>query len=216
MLNDKFGHTFSITIPSSRFPMAIDTYKHISDIGLMASIKDGTNYPSFSKLINDCVSESKAETIVICNDKARPRYNDFFKTLHLIDKGYGFVGLYCFGFFAFKKELFRRIGPLDERFIGGNYEDSDFLRRLNEANIACYEAYEIPYLEGSSSWNTGMSQYHFYNKWNDYTQDNKICTRLLPEETYNYDFGEITNCEFLPWSHSILKGSEDFLEVKIL
>jgi GT2 family glycosyltransferase len=206
---------FTITIPSCRYDMMADTVRHLFMLQIKPVLKNGENYPSFSKLINECVAESSTEIIIICNDKARPMKQDIQKTLSLIDEGYGFVGLYSFGFFGFKKELMRRMGPLDERFIGGNYEDCDYLRRLNEADIACYITYEIPYLEGSSSWHREDAYKHYLNKWQDATPENLVCNRLLPEEHYDYDFGPSTGCSFLPWNKSIVAGSEWFLDVKV-
>ena len=206
---------FTVIIPSSRPPMAMETIEYLNSIDIKWALKDGTGYPSFAQLINHCIVASSTEITLICNDKARPRIVDFEKTISLINEGYGFVGLFYFGFFGFKKELYRKIGPLDERFVGGNYEDCDFLRRSNEANIAWYGSNEAPYLEGPSSWMKGPSTQHFFNKWQDATPDNPVCVRLLLDEKYDYDLGPETNDEFLPWSRSIIVGSEDFVNVKI-
>lgn len=207
---------FNIIIPSNKPERAAETHAHLRNVGYDSLWFNGDNYPSFSKLINDSVLSCPSETVIICNDKARPRKQDIEKTLSLLDSGYGFVGLYCFGFFGFRKQLFRQIGPLDERFLGGNYEDCDFLRRLNEANIACYMTYEAPYLELGSSWNTGLSKIHFDNKWIDAAPDNLFCKRLLSEEDYNYDFGPAVHTSFKPWKESHIPDSAWFLGVEIL
>ena len=90
---------------------------------------------------------------------------------------------------------------MDERFIGGNYEDSDYIRRMLEGNVAMYNTFEINYIKMISGWDISKTKSHFDNKWeNGYM----YIKRLLPEEKYDYDLGEKTNESFLPWSESIL------------
>ena len=208
---------YTIIIPSNKPDKLQATLDFLLSFEIEPVHKNGAGYPSFAKLINDCVVECPTEIVIICNDKARPTSKQLDKMLGLISDGFGFVGLYCFGFFGFSKELFRQVGPLDERFLGGNYEDCDFLRRLNEANIACYMAYEIVYHEVQhSSWIQGFSEIHYHNKWIDATPDNLICIRKLNEENYNYDFGPNIERNFLPWDKSHLPDSEWFLNAKIV
>ena len=78
---------------------------------------DGSKIKNFSHLVNSCVSSSPTETVILMSDKVRPTPDHIHKTLELLDKGYAFVGLRLFRFFGFKKELLRRIGFFDERFI---------------------------------------------------------------------------------------------------
>jgi len=101
--------------------------------GLNSRIFDGSNYPSFSKIVNDAIASSLYEQIIICNDKARPTHAAVEKILAMLKAGWGMVGLYRFGFFGFKKDLIRKIGFFDEGFIGGGYEDNDFIWRLKES-----------------------------------------------------------------------------------
>jgi GT2 family glycosyltransferase len=140
-----------------------------------------------------------------------PSASDVQKVVSLIEKGYGFVALYRFAFFGFKKELFRQIGPMDERFVGGGYEDDDFYIRLHEANISMYINEEIPYTKSHSSWNYSRSKVHFVNKWVDtssatYNPDAKLShnpiSRKLQEEIYNYDLGASIPTSFLSWDYT--------------
>ena len=207
---------YSIIIPSNRDNLKDELINHLKNIGEEPIWKNGHGYPSFSKLINDCIIESTTETIIICNDKARPKKEHILKVISLLEKGFGFVGLYAWGFFGLKKELFRTIGFMDERFLGGNYEDSDYIRRMLEGNIAAYIAYEIDYNEFGSGWDISKTKAHFDNKWEN--GDNYI-KRLLPEEVYDYNLGEKTNIKFLPWSESFLAADhgkpDSFLYCKI-
>lgn len=207
---------YSIIIPSNRDQLKDQLINHLKDLGEESIWKNGHGYPSFSKLINDCVIESSTETIIICNDKARPKKEHILKVINLLEKGYGFVGLYAWGFFGLKKELFRTIGFMDERFLGGNYEDSDYIRRMLEGNIAAYISYEIDYIESSSGWDISKTKAHFDNKWEN---GNNYIKRLLPEEVYDYNLGEKINIKFLPWSESFLAidrdKSDSFLYYKI-
>ena len=126
---------------------------------------DGTGYPSFSKLVNACTAAANTEIVIILSDKVLPKAEHVNKVITLLEKGYGFVGLYRFAFFAFKKELFRQIGPMDERFVGGGYEDDDFYIILKEANIAMYVTEELEYEKASSSWDQSTTVNHFIAKW---------------------------------------------------
>lgn len=171
--------------------------------GLNSRIFNGTNYPSFSKLINDCITSSNYEKIIICNDKARPTPKAVEKTLDMLDDGWGLVALYRFGFFGFKKDLIRKIGFFDERYIGGGYEDGDFVRRLKEANIGYYEREEIDYIYLPTSWNYEKdisASNHYLRKWKE-IWDISI-TRQLAEEDYNYDIGPFRNTSFIEFEKS--------------
>lgn len=95
----------------------------------------------------------------------RPTPSDVNKIIELLNDGFGFVDLYRFAFFGFRKDLINRIGFFDERFIGGGYEDSDFLRRVIESNIAYYDAECITYFFKSSTWDNSKSVIHFEKKW---------------------------------------------------
>tara|TARA_R110000803_G_C11989495_1_gene321977 strand:- start:34377 stop:34961 length:585 start_codon:yes stop_codon:yes gene_type:complete len=159
---------------------------------------DGAGYPSFSKLVNDCIMSTEEEVVIICNDKARPAHNDVIRMMGLINDGHGLVGLYRFGFFGFKKDLIRRIGFFDERFISGEYEDHDMLRRLKEANISYWGEESIHYKTGPSRWNNAKSFLHYLAKWRHTGEE--TMRRLLPEEDYGYDIGADQGAAFKPWA----------------
>ena len=69
----------------------------------------GKNYESFSKLVNHAIVSADNEIVIICSYKVRPTPNDINRMLNYINEGYGFVALFRFAFFGFKKELFRRV-----------------------------------------------------------------------------------------------------------
>ena len=179
---------FDIFIPSNRPQMALKTQECLKDFESI--IHDGSNYPSFSKLINDCILKAKTETVIIASDKIRPTSNDIKKMLFLLKKGFGFVAMHNFYFFAFSKNLIRKIGFFDERFIGGGYEDVDWGRRLLEHDIALYISIETP-AESllKSSWNYEKSYKFYVQKWQEIPNSWK---RLLADETYNYNLGDIS------------------------
>jgi GT2 family glycosyltransferase len=181
----------------------IQTYSGISKSLEPETLKyfDGANYPSFSKLVNDCVHQADTETVIIMSNKVLPTVEHVKKTLNLLQDGFAFVALYRFGFFAFNKELFRKIGPLDERFVGGGYEDNDFYLRLYESNLSMYITEEVPYIRSASSWNYERSKGHFFNKWGD---TSNLIKRRLEDETYSYNFGPTTNQNFLEWKNSYI------------
>lgn len=200
---------YDIIIPSFRQKLDKECQENI--FPLNSTIFNGTGYESFSKLINHCVFKSEKEIIIICNDKARPKQEHFQKIINLLKEGYGLVGLYAWGFFGFHKDLFRIVGFMDERFLGGEYEDCDYLRRMGEKNIAVYVSFEIPYIIMPSSWNGNGKQF-FLKKWKE---EKNICERLLPDEKYEYDLGPISNKNnFMEFKKSHIEKSEDFINIK--
>lgn len=163
---------------------------------------NGDGYPSFAKLVNDCVSKCETDIIILTSDKMQPNENHIEKILNLLDLGFGFVGLHSFGFFGFRRSLFSDIGPLDERFIGGEFEDVDFFLRLKESNIASYNARELGYVGLKSSWKHNESQKWFKEKWKE-KEGNYI--RQIEDEIYpNYIWPEENN-KYLDSSYSITK-----------
>ena len=172
---------------------------------------DGTNAESFSQLINKCVDQCPTETIIIMSDKVMPNKTHIDKMLELIEAGYAFVGLYRFGFFGFKKELFRQIGMMDERYLGGGYEDNDMYIRLKEANLSVYLSQEVPYQKRQSGWGyvyTNPSAEFFKEKWNNNSTKFKLVIevyRTLAEENYLYNLGSHVSTEFMPWEKSSIK-----------
>lgn len=166
---------------------------------------DGSNYPSFSKLVNDCTVRCPTEIVIIMSDKVRPKYKDIRKMISLIHEGHGFVGMYRLGFFGFKKELFRKIGMMDERYVGGGYEDDDLYIRLKEANISMYLSEEVEYFKSRSSWNYALSRPHYLEKWGGDVKLTRVAKRQMPEENYPYNLGDKNYTEFLPFHKSEIK-----------
>ncbi len=193
------GQDFTILIPSNRPELAKTV--EASLVPLKVVHLDGTGYPSFAKLINDCIVRSPTEIVAICSDKVAPSPDHIRKMLSLLQSGYAFVGLYYFACFAFAKQLIRQIGFFDERFVSGECEDSDFIVRLREADLAYYLTKEVPYTSMASSWNNTEARTHFVRKWGSINLYETA--RLLPEEEYPYDLGPAKPREFLPRSSSL-------------
>lgn len=195
---------FTIIIPSNRPEMAKETQNCFKEYHSI--IHDGTGYPSFSKLINDCIVKTDTEIVIIANDKVRANSSHINKMLFLLKKGFGFVGLYRFGFFAITKNLIRTIGFFDERYVGGGYEDSDFGKRCLEYDIAIYESPEAPYVSTmKSSWNYERAYIFYKQKW-DITPTH--WTKILLDEKYDYDLGPIVGePKWMSFSQSMLSKS---------
>ena len=177
---------------------------------------DGSDAGSFSRLVNMCVEFCPTEIVIMMSDKMRPTDDNIKKILSLIHEGYAFVGLYRFGFFGFKKELFRKIGMMDERFVGGGYEDDDIYIRIKEAGLSMYLSHEVDYIKGSSSWSSEACKTHFITKWGD-VKGTGIATRMLDEVALNYELGQHTPTNFLSWDHTQIhaKKVKRYLDVTI-
>jgi hypothetical protein len=195
---------YSIIIPSHNPTLAQQAKNCLW--GLEATIFDGRGYPSYAKLINDCILSAKEEIVIIINHKVRAHPLDVYKMLHLISKGYGLVCMRNFFFYGFKKDLIRKVGFFDERFIGGGCEDSDLIRRLIENKIGWYDSVETALVIMPSSWDQTKAYEFFHKKWKDLALE-----RLLPDEKYEYDLGLYQGSIFLGLEHTILsKTNEDY------
>ena len=101
-------------------------------------------YPTYSQLINHSIVTSQTEWIILINDRCSPTINEIEKMLNLLKNGFACVLLYNVGFMGFSKELIRKIGWWDERFIQG-WEDRDWVWRIQQNNLALYESQESSY-----------------------------------------------------------------------
>lgn len=192
---------FDVVIPSHRPELAEEARLSMSPIQPIMFINSG--YPSFSKLINDCILRARKEIVIICNDKARPSALDEFRTVELLGQGFGFVGMHNFRHFGFHKDLIRRIGFFDERYEGGEFEDFDFLRRIQESDIAVYMSKEIPCVELACSWNSQKTYAFNHLKWKECGTHT---VRVLDDEPRKYDLGSSKGTVWKPYKESVLKN----------
>ena len=195
---------YSIIIPSHNSTLAQQAKNCLW--GLDVSIFNGQNYPSYAKLINDCILSAKEEIVIIVNHKIRATPLDIYKMVYLINKGFGLVCMRNFYFYGFKKDLIRKVGFFDERFIGGGCEDADLIRRLIENNIGWYDSVETPLIIIPTSWDQFKAYKFFAKKWKNYGLQ-----RLLPDEEIKYDLGYFQGSKFLTLDNTVLsKTNEDY------
>jgi hypothetical protein len=132
--------------------------------------------------------------------------------LDLLDKGYSAASKYSVGYIAYTKELIREIGWWDERYVGGGFEDDDFVLKLRLHNLAYYESEEGEY---DQSWKSPLrpdggdkcakSEPHFRSKWK---QDHESIIRVIPDEIYEKYDGSLgerrpdISSSWKEWSHS--------------
>lgn len=157
---------------------------------LKARIFDGSDYPSFSKIINDIICLSKAEHVVLCSYKVRPTESDIYQMINYFKQGYEFIELYRFACFGLTKELIRHIGFFDERFLGGGFEDSDFTLRMMESQIPFIESETIEYVPSQSNWNYSQERGFHAQKWNIDQMHGGLIIRCLDDEIYPYKIGK--------------------------
>jgi len=137
----------------------------------MPRVVNKSNYLSFSLLINESVNYVDNEFIIFVNPKSVPNKDDVDVIVKNLYLGYALVTRINFGLFGTSKELFRTVGLLDERFIGGEYEDVDFILRLKLNNLAVYYEFDsnryVNDMGEPSLYNKyrGLSKSIFYRKW---------------------------------------------------
>lgn len=103
------------------------------------------SYDTYSEMVNDAVSTSPDEFVVLINDRTFCNVEQTMKIVDLLQSGFAASTMYSVGYIGYSKELFRKIGMWDERFYGGGFEDDDFVIRLRHADFAYYESQEGRY-----------------------------------------------------------------------
>jgi hypothetical protein len=170
------------------------------------------SYDSYSELVNDAIASSPTEIMVFLNDRVMPKVQDVEHMLWLLDNGYAAASKWSVAYIAYSKELIREIGWWDERYIGGGFEDDDFVLKLRLHNLAYYESEEGEY---DQSWKSPLrpdggdkcakSEPWFRQKWRYSTEEVR---RVLPDENYEKYAGSIgeRNPEikdgWKDWNHS--------------
>jgi hypothetical protein len=129
-------------------------------------------YPSYSELINHSIITSNTEIIIFINDRTFPTPSEVESILEHLENGYACSFMYNAGFMGFSKSLIGKIGWWDERFLGGGWEDVDWVFRLKLNNLALYESCDSTY---SYSWKSPL-------------QDNDKCMKSEPEFFSKYTF----------------------------
>jgi hypothetical protein len=170
------------------------------------------SYDSYSELVNDAIASSPTEIMVFLNDRVMPKVQDVEHMLWLLDNGYAAASKWSVAYIAYSKELIREIGWWDERYIGGGFEDDDFVLKLRLHNLAYYESEEGEY---DQSWKSPLrpdggdkcakSEPWFRQKWRYSTEEVR---RVLPDENYEKYAGSLgeRNPEikdgWKDWNHS--------------
>jgi hypothetical protein len=153
------------------------------------------SYDSYSELVNDAIASSPTEIMVFLNDRVMPKVQDVEHMLWLLDNGYAAASKWSVAYIAYTKELIREIGWWDERYIGGGFEDDDFVLKLKLHNLAYYESEEGEY---DQSWKSPLrpdggdkcakSEPWFRQKWRYSTDEVR---RVLPDENYEKYAGSL-------------------------
>lgn len=171
-------------------------------------------YPSYSQLINHCIVTSHTEWIFFINDRTFPKPEEVEKMIEHLENGYAWTTFWGVAFMAFSKELVRKIGWWDERFINGGWEDRDWVYRLKIADLCIYEGHEAEY---DQSWKSHLnvpggekSTPFWLKKYTD--QGNRIVKHISDEEYYHWDL--FLGDERKDISHSWKSWDKSILDVK--
>lgn len=143
-------------------------------------------YPSYSRLINHSIATSPTEFMILINDRTYPTAQEAKKMLDQLANGFACSFFYNVGFMGFSKQLVRKIGWWDERYLNGGWEDREWVVKLKKHNLALYESQESNY---DYTWKSPLqiadgcakSGPHWGRKW--LFQHDKII-QTLPDEEY--------------------------------
>ena len=162
----------------------------------------GDSVKSFSELVNTCAKKCETDLFIFCSHRVRPTDDDIERLIGLLNKGFGYVGLYRFACFGVHRDVFDRIGYFDETYLRGGFEDDDFKLRLQLHNIAFFEDHSVEYISGPSTWITDES----------YKNSQKIFFEKYNIDHYNYIINVLDKnikkpefiSKFLPFEQSVL------------
>ena len=133
------------------------------------SYKNKNQYSGFSHMINEAIDDTNSEFMIFLSGKTSFEPQDIDDIIEKLCSGYCFVAPMSLGLFGTTKELFRNIGVMDERYIGGEMEDDDLALRLNMFGKAVYWMFD-PNKYDSSKGNypliRGTATGEFFKKWN--------------------------------------------------
>lgn len=156
------------------------------------NIDNPNGFSSYSQIINESVCNTDSEYMIFVNPKVILDEFDLESMIKNLMTGKCFVSIIGFGLFATTKSLFKQTGLMDERFLGGEYEDNDFairLKLLNKAVYANIDFSKYSFQSMPSKYNSvrGCSLSLFLDKWNpnenfsEYTVTEKnIRNKTLP------------------------------------
>jgi hypothetical protein len=230
----KAGHFFKYLLPKKVSVVLlasnddiIESQKRVFDDSVyeidyyMPRVVNKSNYLSFSLLINESVNYVDNEFIIFVNPKSVPNKDDVDMIVKNLYLGYALVTRINFGLFGTSKELFRTVGLLDERFIGGEYEDVDFILRLKLNNLAVYYEFDsnryVNDMGEPSLYNKyrGLSKSIFYRKWkHDESGKLKISRRDLDNSKKPFNKLNVSSDIRYYWnesSKSFISNSDSYL-----
>jgi hypothetical protein len=131
--------------------------------------KNPNQYVGFSHMINEAIDDTDNEFMIFLSGKIETNPEEIEDIIEKLCSGYCFVAPMSLGFFGVTKELFRAIGMMDERFLGGEMEDDDLAMRINKLDKAVYWLFD----ESRYSWSKGnyplirgTATGEFFKKWN--------------------------------------------------
>lgn len=123
---------------------------------------------TFSQMINETIDDTESEFMIFINPKTIICTKDIEFIIDKLCSGYCFASLFGLAFFGMTKELVRKIGMLDERFLGGEYEDNDYLIRMKLFGKMVYWGQDwnkYGYYKSKCDPNRGSSMTMFWRKW---------------------------------------------------
>jgi len=123
---------------------------------------------TFSQMINETIDDTESEFMIFINPKTIICTEDINFIINKLCNGYCFASLFGFAFFGITKELVRKIGMLDESFLGGENEDNDYLIRMRQFGKMVYWGQDwdkYDYYKSKCNPNRGSSSTMFWRKW---------------------------------------------------
>lgn len=139
---------------------------------------------TYSQMANETIDDTESEFMIFINPKTIISTEDIKFIIEKLCSGYCFVSLFGFAFCGFTKELIRNVGMLDESFLGGEYEDNDYLIRMKIFDKMIYWGQDwdkYDFFKSKVDPNRGSSLTMFWRKWR--WKENKLISSNASKKT---------------------------------
>jgi hypothetical protein len=177
-----------------------DFYKAKSLIGNADNLGffNCSNYDSFSKVVNTCVSSAPSDRVILIFGSVLPTPGAISAIKYELAKGIGVSASCEFRLFGINRQVCKHVGAFDENFQSCEYNTRDYLLRCIMANISITLTHATVPRSVSLS-KVEQPSYSDHTRWEAkwlFTANGNIM-KLLPEKSHSYNFSTKNNIPIL-------------------
>lgn len=169
-----------------------------------------TRKKGYAPLVNQGITESVTEGVIITCDKIRVTKKDIDRIEQKLSDGFACVCTQLLHIYGFSKHLVNRIGLFDSGYIASGFEDTDWMNKLFMNKLALYFSEETKMHQIGSDWgSSGINQMYYQTKWVEDFKNKRLIQ--LHDDMNSHErerfVGLYKDRNYLPWHSSELKGA---------